>query len=64
MLFRISNARLRQPTAQTMPTPSRTITVAFPVDLIQHLDARARERGCSRAAFLRFLALADRQAQG
>lgn len=39
----------------------RTITVALPEELIRHLDRRAAERGCSRAAFIRFLALADKR---
>lgn len=40
----------------------RTITIELPVGHIQHLDAQARHRGCSRAAYVRLLIRLDMDA--
>jgi metal-responsive CopG/Arc/MetJ family transcriptional regulator len=44
------------------PEGHRVITVQLPAELIAHLDRRASERTISRAAMIRQLILADRQA--
>jgi hypothetical protein len=49
----------------TWPTPEgrKTITLEVPVDLLEHVDARAQYLGCSRAAYLRQLMVFDIERQ-
>lgn len=45
----------------TWPTPEgrRVVTLEMPLHLIEHLDSQAKRRGCSRAAFVRWLIVND-----
>lgn len=43
--------------------PRKQINLDIPLELIQHLDRRAAERMCSRAALVRQLILADMEQQ-
>lgn len=44
-----------------LPPGQRSITIALPGELVAHLDARAVEMCCTRAAYLRQLILSDRK---
>lgn len=50
----------------TWPTPEgrKTITLEVPLDLLEHVDARAQYLGCSRAAYIRQLVVLDIERQG
>lgn len=57
--------RIAPDAVPTWPTPAgrKTITLELPNEHVAFLDTQARHRGCSRAAFIRWLIVSELERQ-